>query len=147
MRFLPARHLPEIPWWREMAVRIWLMLTRPRRMSTGAKLAIIVLVLLGIGISAYTRYYVDQRVKIRIAQSCASWGADEVSAERQISLYALLLAQPHRPGDEAFRLYLDDSRTALVQARDTKVDLRAGNECPPYPPPPLVPVTPSDHRR
>lgn len=133
------RHLPDVPVWREAAARAWSAAFRPRRLSFGGKLAIVTLVLFGVGLSAYTRHYVDQRVQIRIAQNCASWGADQTLFDLTLELTSRPLRDPT---PEAVQR-AGDFRRSLIQSRDTKVELRRQNQCPPYPPPPTVPPVPS----
>lgn len=108
-------------------------------MSSVAKVAVVTLVLFGVALSAYTRYYVDQRVKVRIAQNCASWGADQVLFDLTLEF----TSRPSRDRSPEALARTEEFRRSLIQSRDTKTELRRKNHCPAYPPPPTVPPVPS----
>jgi hypothetical protein len=112
----------------------------PRRMSFGARIAVLALVLFAVTLSAYTRNYVDSRAISSAARACTSYGADEASNNADRDLYELLLEAPHRSHDEGFRQRLQKDREAKVQSAQAKHELRAQLSCPPYPPPPAVPA-------
>jgi hypothetical protein len=119
-----------------LAARARASLFGPRRMTLGARLAVVALVLFSIGMSAYTRHLVDERVRVRVAQNCASWGADE-------TLFNITLSFPGPPpADQAAADRSRQFRRSLEQARDTKIELRRKNNCPPWPPAPAVPPIP-----
>jgi hypothetical protein len=134
----------------EAMLRARISLFGPRRMTFGARLAVLALVLFAVGFGAYTRHYVDERVQARVSQQCASYGADLTSSQADETLYETLLAMPIPPnaGDgqrrsiEEFRRRLRASEQAKHRARDQKIELRRINHCPPYPPPPIVPPVP-----
>jgi hypothetical protein len=123
----------------EAKVRARISLFGPRRMSLGARFSMVALVLFAVGYGAYNRYYVDQRVKVRIAQNCASWGADQALFDVTLAITA---PTPLRDNSPAGVRRNAEFRASLVQARDTKIVLRQQNHCPPYPAAPVVPTVP-----
>jgi hypothetical protein len=129
-------------------LRIWAL--APRRLSPLGRIAIATILLLLLLLygqarisNSNTRADQKSRNAASSARACVSYGADEVSYDRDVKLYGVLLAAPRKPGDGNYRRFLSDSRTAKEQSRDAKVLLRDQLRCPPYPPPPIVPSAPA----
>jgi hypothetical protein len=144
--------------WQEAKLRLRVALLGPgSRMSLIGRLALLAILLAAVFIAARAgsksdesiegnkrlQAVVDERVNTRIAQQCASYGADISSYEADQTLFEGLLRSPRRPNDSEFRRRLEAASQAKQRARDQKVLLRTQLKCPPYPPAPLVQPVPT----